>query len=172
MWQEKASKAGGKALTTLAAIVVAMAVIATSAAAHSMYGTTPQTASAATAPIIKSGFKDGPVDVPDSPGSLAKLHLGVGAWAIAAKALFLNAGANGGPMICDLIAGADFDVGRTDLGVGYNGHEQTIALTVVHTFDTKGVADLECTDNGIATASAYFIKITAWKAGSLKNVSL
>ncbi len=129
-------------------------------------------ARAAATPIIKSGFKNGPVTVTGSTfKAVATMPLGAGGWAIFAKA-FLHGGANPSVVTCQLTAGPDFDPTDAALETGpASAFEQTIALNVVHKFATAGGVKLACKSPG-TTVSVNFIKITAIKAGTLTNVKL
>lgn len=129
-------------------------------------------ARAAAIPIIKSGFKNGPVTVTGSTlKTVASMSLGAGGWAIFAKA-FLHGGASPSVVTCQLTAGADFDPTDAALETGPGtAFEQTIALNVTHKFATAGKVTLACKSPG-TTVSVNFIKITAIKAGTLTNVAL
>ena len=129
-------------------------------------------AQAAATPIIKTGFKNGPVTVTGSTlKTVASMSLGAGNWAIFAKA-FLHGGAAPSVVTCQLTAGADFDPADAALETGPStAFEQTIALNVAHKFATAGSVTLACKSPG-TTVSVNFIKITAIKAGTLTIVQL
>jgi hypothetical protein len=129
-------------------------------------------APAAATPIIKSGFKNGPVTVTGSTlKTVASMSLGAGSWAIFAKA-FLHGGTKPSVVLCQLTAGADFDPADAALETGPgSAFEQTIALNVVHKFSTAGSVTLACKSPG-TTVSVNYIKITAIQAGTLTNVRL
>ena len=129
-------------------------------------------AQVAAAPVIKSGFKNGPVTVTGSTlKTVASMSLGAGSWAIFAKA-FLHGGASPSVVTCQLTAGADFDPADAALETGPGAaFEQTIALNVAHKFATAGSVTLACKSPS-TTVSVNYIKITAIKAGTLTVVQL
>ena len=158
-------------------IVVSAAVAAVTAAVMAGAPALAQSpahggARAAATPIIKSGFKNGPVTVTGSTlKTVASMPLGAGSWAIFAKA-FLHGGASPSVVTCQLTAGADFDPADAALETGPStAFEQTIALNVAHKFATAGSVTLACKSPG-TTVSVNFIKITAIQAGTLTIVKL
>ena len=120
-------------------------------------------------PVVKSGFMDGPVNIPNTLAKVAKLPLGPGKWAIVAKAFAGESGVSQGLYECRLVAGADFDYVMDSVE---QGRVSMFTLTVVHTFGAPGAAILKCDDFSANDISLNFIKITAWKAGTLTNVPL
>jgi hypothetical protein len=151
-----------------AAVVAAMLVVMVGTA-YARPGPGSDAASQITAtggPVVKSGFMNGPVNIPNTLAKVAKLSLGPGKWAIVAKAFAGESGVSQGLYECRLQAGVDFDyvMDNVDqLGVS------EITLMVVHTFGAPGAAILKCDDFSANNISLNFIKITAWKAGTLTN---
>jgi hypothetical protein len=126
---------------------------------------------AAAVPVIKTGWKNGPVAVGTSATTVASMPLAQGSWAIFAKA-WLHGGSNPSLVTCNLTAGADYDNATTALETGASSaYAEPIALNVGHKFASAGSVTLACT-NSSGTVSANYIKITAVKAGTLTIVKL
>ncbi len=157
-----------------AAVAAVTAGVMAAAPALGQTGQPRQPGQVTAIPIIKSGWKNGPVNLTTSvtPVTVAKMSLAAGKWAIFAKAYLQDNGAFTVLMNCQLVAGADFDITRPQLEAGGgNAYSQSIALNVVHTFATSGAVRLKCATFGVPV-SVNFIKITAIKAGTLTNVQL
>ncbi len=127
---------------------------------------------AAAIPVIKTGFKNGPVGVSGTKAkTVASMSLGKGSWEIFAKA-WLHGGPDPVAANCNLVAGADFDNATAALETGAgSSYAHSIALMVAHKFGSAGTVKLQCMSFGVAI-SVNFIKITAIKAGTLTNVGL
>lgn len=158
-------------------IVVSAAVAAVTAAVMAGAPALAQSpahgsARVAAVPVVKSGFKNGPVAVTGSTlKTVASMSLGAGSWSIFAKA-FLHGGASPSVVTCQLTAGADFDPADAALEKGAGtAFEQTVALNVAHKFTTPGNVTLACKSPG-TTVSVNYIKITAIQAGTLTIVQL
>jgi hypothetical protein len=156
-----------------AAAAAAAAVTAAVMAGAPAFGQSSARTATTAIPIIKSGFRDGPVFITTGthPATVTSMSLGKGSWAIFAKA-YVAGGSNAVFLNCQLVAGTDFDQTRPQLEAGVDSaFSQSIALNVVHKFAVAGKVKFRCTTFGIPVA-VYFIKITAIKAGSLTNVAL
>ena len=150
------------------ALVVALLVVL-AGTAYASGGDPGSEVTATGTPVVKSGFMDGPVNIPNTLAKVAKLPLGAGKWAIVAKAFAGESGVSQGLYECNLVAGGDFD---HVLDSVEQGRVSDFTLTVVHTFGAPGAAILKCDDFSANNISLNFIKITAWKAGTLTNVPL
>jgi len=110
---------------------------------------------------IYSGYKDANVAVPDALGQIGRLNVPAGKFLAVGKTLL-----NGPFADCQLQAGGDFD--RSILS---GGGEETMTLTVVHSFSAPGQIRLMCADAG-AGSTASHTKITAIRSRSLVNTPL
>lgn len=157
-------------------IVVPAAVAALTAAVMAGVPALAQSSARATptalaTPIIKVGFKNGPVSFTGAGKTVASMTLDKGSWDIFAKA-WLHGGPSPVVVTCVLAAGPDFDSTTAALEVGpTSAFAQAIALNVSHKFSAAGSVKLQCTSIG-TTVSANFIKISAIKAGTLTSVKL
>jgi hypothetical protein len=108
---------------------------------------------------------DGPVDVPNQPGTISSLELAKGKYAINAK-LFTHLPAQDTivqTITCRLHVGnLILDTTRVDQDTKFS----SVALQAVHTFGATGTVELRCGDGGPAanTISARSIRITAVRA--------
>jgi hypothetical protein len=121
-----------------------------------------------------SGFKNGPVSIPDTLGTIASLPIaGAGKYVVVGKAWLFNLQNANVLVLCRLVAGTDFDESRTSLeGNNVNFVSgASVAFNVVHEFTAAGAVDLQCNDFGVNT-EANFIKITAIRVGNLTNTAL
>jgi hypothetical protein len=127
---------------------------------------------AAASPVIKTGFKNGPVTVTSSSAkTVASMSLTKGTWEIFAKA-WLHGGPSAVVVSCVLAAGGDFDNASAALETGGGtAYVESIAMNVAHHFGAAGSVKLQCTTFGVPV-SVNYIKITAIKAGTLTNVKL
>ena len=117
-------------------------------------------------PWIKSGWKNGPVAVPQSLGTVAAMGLPAGKYVVFAKLWFENPGPGTHLTDCKLTIGNSWDwIYEETLG-----HE-AIALNAAGELTQPGQVKLLCrTDTN--NVSANWIKITAIRAGVLVNVQL
>jgi hypothetical protein len=126
-------------------------------------------------PVIHSGSKSGPVDVPIGTTfvSLGRLRLPPGRWAILATAYARNqSGGAAGLLDCELTAGPDFDrLDDVELTGAAPHRRAPLVLAVVHAFGQKGTARLSCRSSG-APLDAYSIRMVAIRAGQLSDVDL
>ena len=128
-------------------------------------------------PDIVHGFLFRPVPVPGASalGTVARLHVGRGRWAVLA-ALWLHRTVSGASQsTCQLQAGASFDESRTEIIAGHKSDHVSMALEVVHRFVTSspGTVVLKCASEGAdGSVVARHIRITAIKAGTLTNTPL
>jgi len=161
----------------VSASVAALAVTVMAGAPALARSSAHAAAAAAGTPVIKSGFKDGPVTVNSSNfKTVASMSLGPGSWVMFGKVFVENFDSSANNMTCELLAGTnatgeDFDLVSLTLEPLSNGvFIQDIALNVVHHFSSTGKVRLLC--SGSATMRLAYIKITAIKAGTLTNVQL
>jgi hypothetical protein len=122
---------------------------------------------------VFSGFNDGPVRVSATMNTVGSLSLDQGLYFIMAK-LFIGPPGTGNPqnasVRCVLSADGDSDEARgtTDSTHPYS----TLALTVSHSFQSSGTADLSCgfvETNATTVKNVQHIKMTAVKVNSLQN---
>ncbi len=157
-------------------IVVPVAVAAVTAALMAgvpalAQGSANGAAPAVGSPIIKVGFKNGPVSFTGGNKTVASMSLTKASWDIFAKA-FLHGGAKPNVVTCTLVAGADYDSTVVALEVGpTSAFSESFALNVAHKFTSAGTVKLQCTSIG-TTVSVNYIKISAIQAGTLTNVKL
>lgn len=152
----------------VAALTAAVLAGIPALAQNSAHGIAP---AAVTTPIIKVGFKNGPVSFTGAGKTVASMSLTKGSWDIFAK-LWLHGGSKPVVVTCVLVAGPDFDGTTAALEVGpTSAFAQAIALNVAHKFNATGNVKLQCTSVG-TTVSANFIKISAIKAGTLTSAKL
>jgi hypothetical protein len=120
-----------------------------------------------------SVYKNVGGNVPAGYGEMASLTIpATGNYVIFAKIVLQDA--VNAPVLpqCELLAGGDFDTSYASL-TGNGGTavaEQTLALTVVHTYSAAGTAVLECKAFGV-NVNGGWIKITAIKVANLTNSS-
>jgi hypothetical protein len=123
-------------------------------------------------PVVISGAKKGPVDISGSSvfGTIARLKLPKGAWAVVAKGFLSN---DGSPAVatCRLSAGADSNLFEAKpVSGGASGSRASVLLMVVHVFPAAGAALLRCeSTGGTGDVKANLIRMTAIKAGALTD---
>jgi hypothetical protein len=162
---------GTKTILVPAAVAALTAAVMAGVPALAQSSAPEAAPAAAATPIIKVGFKNGPVSFTGSGKTVASMSLGKGSWDIFAKA-WLHGGPSPVVVTCVLVAGADFDGTTAALEVGpTSAFAQAIALNVAHKFRAAGSVKLQCTSIG-TTVSANFIKISAINAGTLTSVKL
>jgi hypothetical protein len=164
---------GAKSVVVPAATAALTAAVLAGAPALAQSSAHHASPAATAIPVIKSGFKDGPVSINTGVNrvTVASMSLGRGSWAIFAKA-YLQGGSAAVLMNCQLIAGGDFDITRPELEAGgTSAFSQSIALSVVHKFTSTGSVRFRCATFGVPV-TVNFIKITAIKAGTLTNAQL
>ena len=155
----------------LAAVIATALVMATPSLGERTRRTGADAVSPAAAalPWIKSGWKNGPVHLGTIQVTIASLALPAGKYAVSAK-LWARSGSQTG-IYCVLKVAGDYDQTVVDVG-GAHG-DAALPLQVVGNLTGAGAARLQC---WAAAASgdpvANFIKITAIKAGTLRNVTL
>jgi hypothetical protein len=128
-------------------------------------------------PTIISGYRDGPVSVPEgATPQMVKLSLSPGIWLAWAK-LYVDAGPYSS-------SGVHCALGTISLSTGWAGHQvdvtlggkavmQTVSLTTSVKFGSYGgYLSLGCSRSSWAAVSANWIKITAVKVGTLTKVNL
>jgi hypothetical protein len=122
-------------------------------------------AGAAGAPGIADAFVrslTGPIAIPTTMTTLTSLSIPTaGKYAIFAKAYLTG---NSNSVTCSLVAGSDNDQTQSFSLAPY---ALTLALNVVHEYDSGGSADFRC--SGPGAASANFIKIAALRVNNLTN---
>lgn len=118
-----------------------------------------------------ASYKDGPVSLPSTLGTIASLSIPQGGdYVVFAKVALHDDQNKDISVTCKLSAGADFDYSFTDLTgntAGYVAY-QTPALSVTHVFGSAGTVTLACNGAGVTTDATY-IKMTAIRVGSLTN---
>jgi hypothetical protein len=109
---------------------------------------------------------DGPVDVPNEPGTISSLELAKGKYAINAKLFNEFVGPSDTitqTITCRLHVGdATLDTTKVDQDTNFT----SVALQGVHQFGATGTVELRCEDEGPGanTIAARSIKITAVRA--------
>ncbi len=118
---------------------------------------------------VKSGWKDGPVELPATLGEVASLPLPRGSYAVSAKLWLWNDTGQVRLSNCKLSLGNSWDwVEEETPGLEH----EAISLQVAGRLRGPGKAVLECFDQGAGEVTAHWIKITAIKASRLRNVPL
>ena len=113
--------------------------------------------------------------VPDALGTVGKLQLPPGKYAIFAKITidFFEADSDAERVICRLIAESDVDSGRLGTNEGGDVTNGVISLTLLHEFAEDGFAEMACTDFGgiddFADAVWSELRITAIKLSEFQN---
>jgi hypothetical protein len=152
------------------ALAVGVALMGGAAVATPLAHTTPAK------PVVVTGAKAGPVDVPGSStfGTLATLKLTKGAWAVVAKGFLSNDSASAAVATCQLVAGSDSNrFQAAPVSGGSSGSRASFLLTVGHVFAAAGSALLRC-ESTAATGDvkANRIRMTAVKAGTLTDKTI
>jgi hypothetical protein len=151
----------------VAAVTAALMAGVPALAQGSAHGAAPAVAT----PVIKVGFKNGPVSFTGASKTVASMSLAKGSWDIFAKG-WLHGGAQPVVVTCTLVAGADYDATTVALETGpTSAFAEGFALNVAHKFGSAGSVKLQCTSIG-TTVSVNFIKISAIQAGTLTSVKL
>ena len=118
---------------------------------------------------VKSGWKDGPVELPATLGEIASLPLPRGSYAVSAKLWLWNPTDHVRLSNCKLSIGGQWDWVEEETP---SIQHEAISLQVVGRLSAPGKAVLECFDQAAGQVQAHWIKITAIKASRLRNVPL
>lgn len=119
---------------------------------------------------IKSGWKDGPVEMPATYGEVASLPLPKGKYAVSAKLWLWNESGHVRVSDCRLTLGNSWDEVWEET---HHSEHEAIALQVAGQLTQPGKAILECRDTiAQGGVQANWIKITAIRASRLRNVPL
>ena len=119
---------------------------------------------------VKSGWKNGPVQLPANWGKIAALSLPKGSYTVSTKLFFWND--SGGTLVssCYLQLGNSTDLVQEETP---NAQHEAISLNVVGTLNSRGKAILRCNDTRASGGvEALQIKITAIKVSRLRNVKM
>jgi hypothetical protein len=118
------------------------------------------------------GFATGPIDTPHqpSPGHVRNLNIPTaGTYVIVGKVFTRPTTSNAAYLVCQLVAGGDFDQAEAAL----TGGAQTLPFAFVHTFDAPGVVELKCSDFlPSADVKLRFIQIIASRVDGLVSGAL
>ena len=105
--------------------------------------------------------------------SIGSLNVPAGNYVIVATAGARDNSVSNTEIQCELIAAADIDQTRAVLGsVGTPGSAQALSFNLVHTFNSAGSIDLQCTSGGVNDVAFGNIRITAIQVGSLTTGAL
>jgi len=118
---------------------------------------------------VKSGWKDGPVELPATLGEIASLPLAKGNYAVSAKLWLWNDTGHVRVSDCKLSLGNSWDWVQEETP---SLQHEAISLQVAGRLNAPGKAVLECFDQAAGEVTAHWIKITAIKASRLRNVPL
>jgi hypothetical protein len=96
-----------------------------------------------------------------------------GNYVIVAKEWARDNSASNTEIQCELIADADIDQTRAVLGFApTSGSAQALSFNLVHTFNSAGRIDLQCTSGGVNDVAFVNIRITAIQVGILTTGAL
>jgi hypothetical protein len=126
------------------------------------------------------GFREvggGTEGLPDAQGTVGKLQLPPGKYAIVAKITidFIESDSDAQRAVCRLIAESDVDEGRIGTNAGDDVIDGVISLTLLHEFADEGFVEMSCTDFGgidspdFADAIWSDLRITAIKLSAFQN---
>lgn len=121
-----------------------------------------------------SGFKNGPLALPNTLSTIATLNVPTaGKYVIVGKAWIYDNVNTGVLVLCQLVAGVDSDETRATVTGNTAGYVTgtSMAFNVVHEFAGAGAVELKCNGFGV-NASIYNIKITAIRVGNLTSTGI